>query len=153
LYVLVAVGGLLIMAFLSMPVLDGPHSRQYANESSAVSRLRDVTTLQKKFAATHADKGFACVLPLLRPADGEQNSANYDPFGFLTTGASGGYKFMLTSCRTDDEGVVVHYEATAVPIERGRTGFYAFCTDDSGLIWYNVEASPTNCLASRHVLE
>ena len=49
-------------------------------------------------------------------------------------------------------GVVVHYEATALPIERGRTGFHAFCTDDSASLWYDDEGSVTKCLASHRVL-
>jgi hypothetical protein len=153
LYALVAAGGLLVVALLSIPVIDGPHSRQYANEAAAVSKLRAVTALEKKFAAAYVDKGFACELPLLRPAESDQNSVDYDPLRFLTTGTSAGYKFVLGNCRTDAKGVVVHYEATAVPVERGKTGFHAFCTDDSGLLWYDAGGSATNCLASRRALQ
>lgn len=142
-----------MVALLSIPVLDGPHSRQYANEAAAVSKLRAVTTLEKKFAAAHVDKGFACELLLLRSAESEQNPVDYDPLRFLTTGTSAGYTFALGNCRTDTKGVVVHYEATAVPVERGKTGFHAFCTDDSGLLWYDKDGSATNCLASRRALQ
>ena len=117
-----------------------------------MSKLRAVTILQKKFATAHADKGFACELPLLRPADSEQNPTDYDPLRFLATGISVGYNLLLANCHTDDKGVV-HYEVSAVPIERGTTGFYAFCTDDSGSPWYDAKGSATNCLASRRVLE
>ena len=140
------------MALLSIPVFDGHHSRQYANEAAAVSKLRTVTTLEQKFAAAYVEKGFACELPLLRPKESDQNPVDYDPLRFLTTGTSAGYKFVLGNCRTDAKGVVVHYEATAVPVERGKTGFHAFCTDDSGLLWYDAEGSATNCLASRRAL-
>ena len=150
-YVLIAVGGLMFLAVLSFPVLDGPHSRQYANQSSAVSRLRTVTALEKNFASGHLEKGFACELALLRPLESEQDST-YDPLAFLTTGTSGGYKFGLGNCQSDDKGIVVHYEATAVPMERGRTGFLAFCTDDSGLLWYDADGSATNCLALRRAI-
>jgi hypothetical protein len=74
-----------------------------------VSKLRAVTILQKKFATAHADKGFACELPLLRPADSEQNPTDYDPLLFLATGTSVGYNLLLANCHTDDKGVVVHY--------------------------------------------
>jgi hypothetical protein len=153
LYALVAAGGLLLVALLSITVLDRPHSRQYANEAAAVSKLRAITTLEKTFAGAHVDKGFACELPLLRPAEGEQNPVDYDPLRFLTTGTSVGYKFVLGNCRTDAKGVLIHYEATAVPVERGKTGFHAFCTDDSGLLWYDADGSATNCLASRRALQ
>ena len=79
-----------MVALLSIPVFDGPHSRQYANEATAVSKLRAVTTLEKKFTAAHVDKGFVCELPQLRPAESEQEPVAYDPLRFLTTGTSAG---------------------------------------------------------------
>jgi hypothetical protein len=63
-----------------------------------------------------------------------------------------GDKFMLGNCRSDDKGVVVYYEATAVPVEHGRTGFHAFCTDESGLLWYDEQGSAATCLVSRRPL-
>ena len=144
---------MLVVAVLSLPVLDGPHSRQHANEVAAVSTLHTLTALERKFEAAHVDKGFACDLQLLRPAEGEENSVGDDPLPFLTTGTSVGYKFVLRNCRSDDRGVVAHYEATATPVENGRTGFFAFCTDDSGLLWYDALGSATNCLALRRALQ
>jgi hypothetical protein len=151
LYVLMGGTGLVIVALLTIPVLDGPHSRQYANEASAVSKLREVMTAEKKFAAANEGKGFTCELSLLeRPVS--EKTDGYDPLWFAATGRSSGYEFVLVNCRTDGKGVVVHYEATAVPIEHGRTGFRAFCTDDSGLLWYDADGSATKCLASRRPL-
>jgi len=153
LYVLFTATCLLVLALLFIPVLDGPHSRQYANQASAASKLREVTTLEKKFAAAHVDKGFTCELALLRLSKSEMNPVGYDPLWFLAAGTSSGYKFVLGNCRTDDKGVVVHYEVTAVPVEQGRTVFHAFCADDSGLLWYDADGSATNCLASRRALQ
>lgn len=152
LYIFAASGSLLLIALLCIPVLDGPHSRQYANEASAASRLRTITRLEKKFAEAHPEKGFTCELGLLRPAQNEQNPVDYDAMRFLTIGSGAGYKFALGNCRTNAEGVTVHYEATAVPVERGRTGFHAFCADDSASLRYDAEGSVTKCLASRQVL-
>ena len=145
--------GLLVVAAMFMPVLDGPHSRQHANEAAAVSKLRAVITLQNRFASAHAEKGFACELPLLRPAENQPNDVDYDPLRFLATGTQAGYKFVLGNCYAGAKGVVVQYQAAAVPIEHGTTGFRAFCTDDSGSLWYDAEGSATNCLASRRALE
>jgi hypothetical protein len=108
--------------------------------------------LEKQFADAHPERGFNCELSRLRPAPNEQNSVDYDPMRFLTTGSSAGYKFVLGNCRTNANGVVVHYEATAVPIEHRKTGFRAFCTDDSVLLWYDPEGSAIKCLESRRVL-
>ena len=138
-----------MVALLSLPVLDGPHSRQHANEAVAVSRLRALIAIEKKFSTVHVDKGFACELPPLMAAAREETPVDYGPPLFLVTGTYAGYKFVLGNCRTNEKGVVVHYEATAVPVERGKTGFRAFCTDDSGLLWYDPEGSATDCLKSR----
>src|SRR5689334_15558025 len=153
LYVLVAAGVLLLLAVLFIPEFDGPYFRQHANELVAMNKLRTVTELEKKFTAAHVDKGFACELPLLRPAESEHNAVDYDPLGFLITGTTAGYAFTLGNCRMNAKGVVVHYEATAVPVEAGKTGFYAFCTDDSGLLWYDKQGSATSCLTSHRGLQ
>lgn len=152
LYVFLVAGGLLLVAMLSIPVLDGPHSRQYANEAAAVSRLRGLTTLEKTFAAAHADKGLLCEVQPLKSGK-EESLVEYDQPLFLITGTYAGYKFVLGNCRTDAKGVVVHFEATAVPVQRGKTGFRAFCTDDSGLLWFDPDGSATNCLKSRRLLQ
>ena len=149
-YALAGVGGLLLVALL-LPVLDGPRSRRYANESAAVSRLRALNSVEKTFSAAHVDKGFVCELPPFKAAESGENSVDYPPI-FIMTGTYSGYKFVLSNCRTDAKGVVVHYEATAVPVERGRTGLRAFCTDDSGLLWYDPDGSAEDCLKSRRAL-
>jgi hypothetical protein len=152
LYSLLVLVGLLLAVAMFIPVLDGPHSRQRANAASAVSKLLTINTLQTKYSAAHPERGFACELPILKPAEPPEN-ADYDPLHFLVTGAQSGYKFALGNCQADAKGVVVHYQATAVPVEHGVTGFRAFCTDESGLIWYDKAGSEANCLASRRSLE
>ena len=99
-----------------------PHSRQYANEAAAVSRRRGLTTLEKTFAAAHADKGLLCEVQPLKSGK-EESLVEYDHPLFLITGTYAGYKFVLGNCRTDAKGVVVHFEATAVPVERARRAF------------------------------
>ena len=143
--------GLLLAAgllLLVVPTLDGPHSRQLANEAAALSKLRTVVTLQNQYTAAHAYNGFACELLLLKATE-QRNEADYDPLRFLITGTQAGYKFSLVNCGSDANRARAHYQVTAVPVERGTTGFRAFCADESGLIWYDDAGSATNCLASR----
>lgn len=150
---LAAVGIYALLAVVMFaPELDGPHSRQYANEAAAVSKLRTVVTLETKYAAAHSEKGFACELSLLRTSE-QTRADDYDALSFLVKPTHAGYKFTLGNCYANTQGVVVHYQASAVPVESGRTGFRAFCTDDSGLLWYDAGGSATNCLASRRSLE
>lgn len=142
---------LLLAAALFVPVLDGPDSRKHANESVAVGKLREINTLQTKYAAAHPQEGFACELPLLRSLEPPEH-ADYDPLEFLVLGTHAGYKIALRSCYADAAGLVVHYQVTAVPTERGVTGFRAFCTDDTGQLWYDAAGSEMHCLTSRHPL-
>src|SRR5689334_9038302 len=117
---------LLVAGLLAIGLLDGSHSRQSRNEASAVGKLRDLTILEKKFAAEH-DRGFTCEANLLTSSKSEQKLGSYDPLWFLASGISSGYRFALENCSSDEKGVVVHYEVTAVPVKRGVTGSYAFC--------------------------
>jgi hypothetical protein len=87
-----------------------------------VSRRRGLTTLEKTFAAAHADKGLLCEVQPLKSGK-EESLVEYDQPLFLITGTYAGYKFVLGNCRTDAKGVVVHFEATAVPVERARRAF------------------------------
>jgi hypothetical protein len=146
-----AIPALLLAAALFIPVLDGPDSRKHANEAVAVGKLRHINTLQTKYAAAHPQKGFACELPLLRYLEPLER-AGYDPSEFLALGTHAGYKIALRNCHADAAGLVVHYQVTAVPTERGVTGFRAFCTDDTGQLWYDADGSETNCLTSKHPL-
>jgi hypothetical protein len=139
------------LLLLIIPTLDGPHSRRLANEAAAVGDLRTILTLQDQYMAAHAGNGFACELPLLVPV-GRKTFPDYS-LQFLTTGMQSGYEFSLISCRSDANRASVRYQITAVPVERGTTGVRAFCADEEGVIWYDAEGSPTNCLASRHPLE
>jgi hypothetical protein len=146
-YILPVVFVVLLVAALFFPVLDGPHSGQRVNQTVAVSKLLAIKLLQTKYLAAHPEKGFACQLAWLKPA--EPLDHNYDPLAFLVTGTLSGYKFALENCHADAEGVVVHYQATAVPVENGVTGFRAFCMDESGVIWNDKGGSAAKCLASR----
>jgi hypothetical protein len=152
---LFVMGGLLLAGvpiLITIPRLDGPHSRQHAHEAVAVGKLLAVIELQKKYAAAQAHKGFACELPLLKPAEG-RGDAGYDTLDFLSTGTWSGYRFALDDCYVDKIGIVAHYQASAVPIERGTTDFRAFCTDETGIMRYDDSGVKAKCLASGRLLE
>jgi hypothetical protein len=149
------VGGLLlagVLFLISLTHLDGPRSRQHAHEAVSVGKLRTVVELQSNYAAAHADTGFACELALLKPAE-QRDGADYDPTSFLTTGTWAGYRFALDGCQVDKRGIVAHYQASAVRVERGTTGFRAFCTDETGVVRYDDSGAKMKCLASGHALE
>jgi hypothetical protein len=147
-------GGLILAAGLVLlvaPTMDGGHSRLFANESSAVSTVRFIITLQDQYSAAHAGNEFACELPLLKPLR-QQKIPDYS-LEFLTTGVQSGYKFSLVSCGSDANRARVRYQVTAVPVDQGTTGVRAFCADEAGVIWYDLAGSATECLASKRSLE
>ena len=148
------IGGLVLAAgllLLLVPTLDGPHSRLFANEAAAVSTLRAIVTLEEAYTTSHAKTGFACELPLLRPIR-ELRFPDYS-LDFLTAGERAGYRFSLTGCVPDENQARARYQITAVPVEPGKTGIRAFCADQAGVIWYDLEGSAANCLSSRRLLE
>jgi hypothetical protein len=140
----------IFMAALLVPRV-GVH-RQGINEAATLTRLRRLNTLQNSYAASHPADGFACQLPTLKSTTPAGDTYNLDEYLF-TTGTQSGYKFTLTGCRTDSNTVVTQYQLTAVPLQRGVTGFRVFCTDQTGATWYDLEGSAENCLAARKPLQ
>jgi hypothetical protein len=150
LYMLCAVLAVLFVASLFVPVFD-VHKRQHANEAASVARLRRVNELQNTYVTSNPSRGFACQLPLLKPAIPVSDS--YDPDEFLLTGTHSGYKFAVTVCRADPNGVITQYGVSAVPLEPGKSGFRAFCTNQTGMMWYDSDGSAEHCIASRRTLQ
>jgi hypothetical protein len=119
-------------------------------ESAAVSVLRNVNVLEKRHAATHVEKGFTCVVTQLREL--QLSSDAHDSSAALLSGQSRGYRFALVGCAAEANGIVTHYQVTAVPVSPYRTGVRAFCTDESGRMFYDNESSASQCLALRQVV-
>jgi hypothetical protein len=134
----------------SVPVLD-VNQRQRRNEASTVARLHRLNDLQNSYAVSHPTKGFSCELLQLKPSGPVDDT--YDPDAFLLTGVYGGYRFTVPNCRTDSNGVVTQYQLTAAPLEPGKSGFRAFCTDQTHVMWFASDGSAKNCLALRHPLQ
>lgn len=151
-YWLGAVGSSLVAPLLWMLVV--PHVAtvwESANEAVALGKLRDLSNFQRKYAADHPENGFACALPFLESVE-PPNRTDEESTGSPMTSTHSGYNFAIINCRLDAKGRVIHYQATAVPIKQGTTGFRAFCTDDSGELWYDGSGSVSQCLLSQHSL-
>jgi hypothetical protein len=152
LWPLLGLCAIFIVAWMMLPNLDGPQRRQFVNEAVSVDKLRTINRLQARYSEAHPKEGFACELSLLKSAD-QAKAPHYDPEEFLVTGTQSGYRFVVVTCHPGVPGVVAHYQVAALPIEPGRSGSRAFCTDESGLLWYDQDGSIANCLALRHSLE
>ena len=120
------------------------------NEATAVGGLRKIYELENTFATAHPDNGFACQLKQLRPTENMPDVYG-NPMKLLT-GEWTGYKFEIVGCTQEKKGVVAHYQVTAVPLRPWSSGVRAFCTDQSGDIFYDHTGSAAECLAARHLL-
>jgi hypothetical protein len=142
---------ILFVAASSIPVFDGPNSRRTAHEAIAVGNLRKLANLETNYSAAHTEQGFVCQMSLLKSTP--PSSGEYDPEEFLILDRYAGYKIKLDGCEPDPNGLVTHYRAAAVPAEPGKSGVRAFCTDQSGALWYDNSGSADNCLARRKPIE
>ena len=138
---IIVIGILLAVVILT---LLPQHLRQHTNERLAAATLRRIGTLQHHYASTHPDVGFACDLSRLQAS--EMDGSFLDS---SLTGSRAGYRFAIAGCESRADGVVIHYRATAVPLEQGTTGFLALCTDESGTLWYDKAGSGTDCFTYR----
>jgi len=141
----------LALAVALIPTFDGPNSHQHAREAVAVGGLVRITALQRDYAALHVAQGFACQLPALKPISAA--AENDQSYASLLSGDHAGYRFSFVMCKAESSGAVTQYLLTATPIEPGRSGVRAFCTDQSGTLWYDPNGSADNCLAFRRKLD
>ncbi len=138
---MIVVAIILIIAAIAIPNL--LRSRMAANESSAISSLRTVTTAQIAYSATYPDVGYASSLTVLGPptgsacqAAGSASSTNACLIdNVLQQGTKSGYSFAISG--TTGSPVIVSYSVNANPIQPGTSGQRYFYTDASGVIRYN----------------
>ena len=142
--VLAIIGSVILVLFVAaIWIPDNMVSRVAHNEVSAVNDLRGLTSLETRYATAHPSKGFTCDFALLKTEVPSNRDTTHG--GFLFSEPSDGYKFSLTGCEADAQGVVVRYKATAVPSLPGKTGVRAFCTDQTGELRFGLNESPESC--------
>ena len=133
---LIVVAIILIIAAIAIPNL--VRSKIAANEASAVSSVRTITTAETTYTTTWG-VGYAPDLPSLGgvaiPCVPSAASACLID-SMLTGGAKSGYTFTAAG-NTSMGGVDEGFETNATPIVVGTTGQRAFCSDQTGVIRYN----------------
>jgi type IV pilus assembly protein PilA len=143
-YMGLAVIPIAIIAAIAIPNL--LRARIAANEASAVSALRVITTAEVNYQQEHRDKGFTCDLKELRSAGAID--AN------VASGFKNGYVIKLENCSAGDEGAAVRkYQVIARPLRRNQTGRRTFCSDESAVIRADLSDSVEACLESGKTLE
>ena len=148
---LIVVAIILIIAAIAIPNL--LRSRMAANEASAVSGIRAITTAEHAYSATYPDVGYACTLAALGPPPTGQSASStasdiLDPV--ISAGTKSGYTYALSNCTGTPFS---NYQSTAVPITVGGSGQRAFCSDSSGIIQYAIDGTAASCIANKAVLQ
>jgi type IV pilus assembly protein PilA len=135
---LIVVAIILIIAAIAIPNL--MRARMSANESSAAGSLRTINTAEVSYATTYPTVGFTSLASLGGAAGACVPSAATGCFidAFLANTASvtgkDGYIFTVTPAAST-------YSSLAAPITLNQTGTRAFCSDQTGVIYYNAGAA------------
>ncbi len=133
---LIVVAIILIIAAIAIPNL--LRARIAANESSAVGSVRTIVTAEVTYSSTWGT-GFAASIANLGGANPCTAAAAaaclIDPV--LAAGNKSGYKLAAPGGAAVG-GIVPTFAVSAVPQTVGQTGQRAFCSDESGVVRFNV---------------
>ena len=143
-YMGLAVIPILIIAAIAIPNL--PFARIAANEATAMNSIRTLNLAEVTYAETKHHAGYTCALSDLSSAGLLAPQ--------LASGARSGYVLALENCTADAPGGPnVKYQVVAYPMTKNQTGVRAFCSDESGVIKFDVNGSPQACLESGSALQ
>ena len=145
---LIVVSVILIIAAIAVP--NFLKSRLRANEASAVASLRVINTAAVTFSITYPDLGFPAQLTTLGGANPCSVSSTQACLidDVLAQGTKSGYSFAWTG-----DGAVpsVTFAVTATPQVVGGSGQQMYCTDQTGVIYY--DPSGSGCTSASLVLQ
>jgi type IV pilus assembly protein PilA len=145
---LIVMSVILILMVMAIPAMQKTIKR--ANETSAISSLRDLNQMEGQYSSDYPQHGFACSLTAL---GGKTGSAAPGPEAAqlinedLAAGSKAGYTFTITNCnKTTINNIDQYnsYQITAVPNSVGHSGDRGFCTDENAQIRYDPKGG-TNC--------
>jgi len=145
---LIVVAIILIISAIAIPNL--LRSRMAANEASAVGSIRTINTSAVMYSSTYPNAGYPATLAALggtAPCTATSTqSCLLDQV--LAAGTKSGYTFAWTS---DGNTPSVGYTITGTPVAVGGTGQRMFCSDQSGVIRYDVTG--TGCTIASLALQ
>ena len=102
---------------------------------SAIGSIRVLVAAETKYAQTHPQIGYTCMLSDL-PVD--------DLTGLVRNGRLNEYAIEIIGCGSDSKTANSRYQIKARPL---LAGMPAFCADQSGIVKYDDSASTDKCLA------
>src|SRR6516162_121901 len=140
---LIVVAIILIIAAIAIPNL--MRARMSANESSAAGSIRTINTGEVSYATTYPTQGFTNLASL----GGAGSPCVPAPAGgcfidnFLAnTATKDGYGFSATPGATVP---AVTYVSLATTLSPNQSGTRAFCSDQTGVIYFDPTAGGTGC--------
>ena len=145
---LIVMSVILILMVMAIPAMQKTIKR--ANETSAISSLRDLNQMEGQYSSDYPQHGFACSLSAL---GGKAGSAAPSPEAAqlinedLASGSKAGYTFTITNCtKTTINNIDQYnsYQINATPNTVGKSGNRGFCTDENAQIRYDPKGG-TNC--------
>ena len=105
---------------------------------SVIGTMRELVVAETKFAQVHSEIGYTCALSAL-PSDGVTAEV-------IETGRRNEYAFQISGCSAGlqaQANIKFKYQITARPL---LDGMPAFCSDQSGVLRYDVGGSIRKCV-------
>lgn len=143
---------LFFMAVLFLGIFPPSTPRVFLNHRRAVEGIRELNRAEYNYAARHPEEGFACNLSDLAEQRSEPQSSVSLVDRVLASGTKSSYHFEIRCSQGGSQGAT-GYTITARPVELGTTGKYAFCTNQTGEIWYSENVLTTDCLTTHIPIE
>jgi prepilin-type N-terminal cleavage/methylation domain-containing protein len=139
---LIVVAIILIIAAIAIPNL--VRAKMAANESSAVSSVRNIYTAEVSFQTSFPQSGYAANILSLGPGAANTTCPAAGPTvanaclldAVLANGSKGGYGFESLG-QVPVNGAFSAFTAVAVPISFNATGTRDFCTFDDNVMRQN----------------
>ena len=143
---LIVVAIILIIAGIAIPNL--MRARMSANEASAAGSIRTINVAEVSYAAAYPSIGFTA-LATLGGAEPCTPSTTTGCFidNVLAQGAKEGYSFAAVGA-TPINGANMTYTSLGSPSALNQTGTRSFCSDQTGVIYYNVNSTACDNTAS-----
>jgi prepilin-type N-terminal cleavage/methylation domain-containing protein len=137
---LIVVAIILIIAAIAIPNL--LRAKIAADESSAATSIRQMSTAQITYAATYPAVGYAATLGTLGPADpnctaGPSSSNACILDNVLSTGLKSGYQFMSAGSGGGSGAPNVQFVSSSAPVTYNVTGVKNFCMVTDGVLRIN----------------
>ena len=115
------------------------HPRIPMNHMRTAHSVVQLIAAERQYAARFPAAGLTCDLRQLA------QSGMVDEV--LASGEKAGYQYELHGC--DATSSVAAFSVSAVPVAQGRTGEFAFCANQEGVLWYAGGGSAVECFRAR----